>query len=216
MKQQEIFNKAAVHLMGMDGPSLDADGDACVYRGRHGSCEYDGGLGELSGQMCAVGVFIKEEHYDEDLEGQGISGGQDVVNAVAASWGQDDLTVAQISLLADLQDAHDEASRPTYVTLPDHTWSKSIVAALEGVATKFHLRFDPNEAKATKLALMKNLEKDFPKFKVGKIADVNKVAKFLQTKGFKSQKSAMAAAIDFENYKKGQFKESVDLEGASA
>lgn len=69
-----------------------------------------------------------------------------------------------------------------------------------------------DEAKATKLALMKQLEKDFPKFKVGKIADVNKVAKFLQTKGFKSQSSAMAAAVDFENYKKGQFKESVELD----
>jgi len=147
MKQQEIFNKAAVHLMGMDGPSLDADGDACVYRGRHGSCEYDGGLGELSGQMCAVGLFIADEHYDDDLEGQGISGGQDVVNAVAASWGQDDLTVAQISLLADLQDAHDETSRGSSL-IPDHNWSKNIVASLDGVATKHHLRFDPKGASA--------------------------------------------------------------------
>ena len=205
MKPQEIFNKAAVHLMGMEGPSLDQDSDACVYRGKDEDCEFNG-------QMCAVGLFIKDEHYDDDLEGQGISGGQDVANAVAASWGQDDLTVEQIRLLADLQNAHDETSRG----ISENDWSKNIVAALDGVATKFHLRFEPNEAKATKLALMKNLEKDFPKFKVGKIADVNKVAKFLQTKGFKSQKSAMAAAIDFENYKKGQFKESVDLEGASA
>ena len=204
MKPQEIFNKAAVHLMGMDGPSLDANGDACVYRG-----EDDGGC--YNGQMCAVGVFIDDEHYDDDLEGQGITQ-QSVADAVAKSWGQEHLTIDQLSLLADLQNAHDETSRG----ISENDWSKNIVAALDGVATKFHLRFEPNEAKATKLALMKNLEKDFPKFKVGKIADVNKVAKFLQTKGFKSQKSAMAAAIDFENYKKGQFKESVDLEGASA
>ena len=140
MKQQEIFNKAAVHLMGMEGPSLDQDSDACAYRGKDEDCEFNG-------QMCAVGLFIKDEHYDDDLEGQGISGGQDVVNAVAASWGQDDLTAAQISLLADLQDAHDETSRGSSL-IPDHNWSKNIVASLDGVATKHHLRFDPKGASA--------------------------------------------------------------------
>ena len=140
MKQQEIFNKAAVHLMGMEGPSVDQNGDACAYRG-----EDDGGC--YNGQKCAVGVFIADEHYFFDLEGQGISGSQTVVNAVAASWGQDDLTVAQLSLLSDLQDAHDETSRGSSL-IPDHTWSKNIVSALDDVATKFHLRFDPKGASA--------------------------------------------------------------------
>ena len=138
MKQQEIFNKAAVHLMGMEGPSVDyrgEDGGVCVYRG-----EDDGGC--YNGQKCAVGVFIADEHYFFDLEGQGISGSQTVVNAVAASWGQDDLTVAQISLLADLQDAHDETSRGKI----NGDWSRGIIASLDGVATKHHLRFDPNGA----------------------------------------------------------------------
>ena len=137
---QEIFDAASVHLMGMEGPSLDMDGDACVYRGYNDDCEFNG-------QMCAVGLFIKDEHYDDDLEGQGISGGQAVADAVAASWGQDDLTVDQISLLADLQNAHDDTSRGSSL-IPDHTWSKNIVAALDGVATKFHLRFDPKGASA--------------------------------------------------------------------
>ena len=142
MKQQEIFNKAAVHLMGMEGPSLDQDNDACAYRGKDEDCEFNG-------QMCAVGLFIADEHYDDDLEGQGISGGQDVADAVSKSWGQDDLTVEQISLLADLQNAHDETSRAPFMGLiPDDTWSSNIVAALEGVATKFHLRFDPKVASA--------------------------------------------------------------------
>ena len=140
MKPQEIFDAAAIHLMGMEGPSLDMDGDACVYRGYDDDCEFNG-------QMCAVGLFIKDEHYDDDLEGQGISGGQAVADAVAASWGQDDLTVDQISLLADLQNAHDDTSRGSSL-IPDHTWSKNIVAALDGVATKFHLRFDPKGASA--------------------------------------------------------------------
>ena len=126
--------------MGMEGPSVDyrgEDGGVCVYRG-----EDDGGC--YNGQKCAVGVFIADEHYDEELEGQGISGSQTVVNAVAASWGQDDLTVAQISLLADLQDAHDETSGGKI----NGDWSKNIVASLDGVATKHHLRFDPNGASA--------------------------------------------------------------------
>mgnify|MGYP000191592353 CR=1 FL=1 len=134
MKLQEIFDAASVHLMGMDGPSLDENNDACVYRGYDDDCE-------LSGKKCAVGLFIDDQHYSPDLEGQGITGSQSVADAVAASWGQDDLTVAQLMLLADLQSAHDQTSR-------GWDWSTDIVAALDGVATKFHLRFDPKGASA--------------------------------------------------------------------
>lgn len=140
MKQQEIFDAASVHLMGMDGPSLDEHNDACVYRGYGDDCY-------PNGQKCAVGLFIDDEHYSPDLEGQGISGGQAVADAVASSWGQDDLTVDQISLLADLQTAHDDTSRGSSL-IPDHTWSSNIVTALDGVADKHHLRFDPKGASA--------------------------------------------------------------------
>ena len=140
MKQQEIFNKAAVHLMGMDGPSLDMNNDACAYRGYDDDCEF-------SGSKCAVGLFIKDEHYDYNFEGQGITGSQSVADAVAKSWGQESLSNDQLMLLADLQDAHDETSRGSSL-IPDHTWSSNIVAALDGVATKFHLRFDPKGASA--------------------------------------------------------------------
>jgi hypothetical protein len=140
MKQQEIFDAASVHLMGMNGPSLDQDADACVYRGKDEDCEFNG-------QMCAVGLFIKDEHYDDDLEGQGITGSQSVADAVAASWGQESLSNDQLSLLADLQIAHDETSTGSSL-IPDHTWSKNIVDALDDVATKFHLRFDPKGASA--------------------------------------------------------------------
>ena len=137
MKQQEIFDAASVHLMGMDGPSLDQDNDACVYRGRDDDCEFNG-------QKCAVGLFIADQHYDCDLEGQGITGSQSVADAVAASWGQDDLTEDQLMLLADLQMAHDDTSRG----ISEDDWSSNIVTALDGVATKFHLRFDPKGASA--------------------------------------------------------------------
>ena len=138
MRLQEIFDAASVHLMGMEGPSLDADGDACVYRGKDEDCEFNG-------QKCAVGLFIADEHYDDDLEGQGISDGiwfnQAVADAVAASWGQEHLTSDQLSLLADLQNAHDDTSR-------GWEWPNSIVDALDKVADKHHLRFDPKGASA--------------------------------------------------------------------
>jgi len=141
MKQQEIFDKAAIHLMGMEGPSLDQNNDACVYRGKDDDCEFDG-------QMCAVGLFIDDQHYDDDLEGQGITGSQSVADAVAKSWGQDSLTDDQLILLADLQMAHDDTSRG----ISDDGWFRNIVASLDGVATKFHLRFEvlanPKDASA--------------------------------------------------------------------
>jgi len=137
MKLQDIFDECTVHLMGMDGPSLDQHGDACVYRGKDEDCEFI-----FNGQKCAVGLFIADEQYDVDLEGQGISGGQAVADAVAASWGQDDLTVAQIGLLADLQDAHDRRRARGRV------WSNYIIASLDRIATKHHLRFDPVTAAA--------------------------------------------------------------------
>jgi hypothetical protein len=102
--------------------------------------------------MCAVGLFIADEHYDDDLEGQGISGtghaNQDVAEAVAASWGQDDLTDAQLMLLADLQDAHDETSRDDVDSIKSRKWRNGIIDALDGLATKHHLRFDPKGASA--------------------------------------------------------------------
>jgi hypothetical protein len=134
MEPQEIFDAALVHLMGMDGPSLDQDADACVYRGRDDDCEFNG-------QKCAVGLFISDQHYDDDLEGQGITGSQLVADAVAASWEQEHLTDAQLMLLADLQDAHDHGAG-------GRVWSNYIIASLDGVATKHHLRFNPKGASA--------------------------------------------------------------------
>ena len=133
MKQQEIFDAASVHLMGMDGPSLDMDGDACVYRGKDDDCEFNG-------QKCAVGLFIADEHYSPDLEGSGMSN-QLVAESVARSWDQDVLRPDQLLLLHDLQTAHDETSR-------GWEWPNSIVVALDKVADKHHLRFDPKGASA--------------------------------------------------------------------
>ena len=139
MKQQEIFDKSSAHLMGMEGPSLGSDDDVCAYRA------FDF---EYNGQMCAVGLFIADEHYSEDIEGTGITNNRSVSHAVAKSWGQEHLTSDQLSLLADLQMAHDDTSRDDINSIKNSKWRDGIVAALDGVATKFHLRFDPKGASA--------------------------------------------------------------------
>ena len=120
MKQQDIFNKASAHLRSMDGPSLDDRGDSCMYRGEDGA-------------MCAVGVFISDEHYYEDMEGGGIDGSNmRAREAVALSWGQDCLEDKQLDLLSDLQHAHDRGSR-------GDDWSNFIRVSLERVAKKHGL-----------------------------------------------------------------------------
>ena len=136
MKPQEIFNKAAIHLMGMDGPCVDAEGDACAYRGTVRD-EYDDY--EFNGQKCAVGLFIEDKYYEEHFEGSGITGDASVANAVAWSWGQEHLTEDQLELLSDLQKAHDDINS---------SWSENIVLSLDKVADKHHLRFDPKGSSA--------------------------------------------------------------------
>tara|TARA_R110001583_G_scaffold85073_1_gene223136 strand:- start:251 stop:640 length:390 start_codon:yes stop_codon:yes gene_type:complete len=125
MKLQDIFNKASAHLTSMDGPSLDADGDACVYRGYDDDCE-------LNGEMCAVGLFIDDEHYSPDLEGVSINDSYAVSSAVAQSWGLDELSIKQLALLDDLQTAHDQASRC-------EDWSNIIRVSLERIRMKHGL-----------------------------------------------------------------------------
>ena len=128
MKLQDIFNKASAHLRSMDGPSLDDRGDSCMYRGEGGA-------------MCAVGVFISDEHYFTDMEGGGIDGGgwsnRRARQAVALSWGQDCLEDKQLDLLSDLQNAHDQGSKLASQRCED--WSDQIVWALERVAKKHGL-----------------------------------------------------------------------------
>jgi len=125
MKLQDIFNEASAHLTSMEGPSLDMDGDACVYRGYDDDCEFNG-------EMCAVGLFIDNEHYSPDLEGVSINDSHAVSNAVAQSWGLDELSSKQLALLDDLQNAHDQGSRC-------EDWSDQIVWALERVRRKHGL-----------------------------------------------------------------------------
>jgi hypothetical protein len=110
MTLQEMFDKAVAHFADMDRPSMSTPseygGTDCAYRGHEGN-------------MCIVGAFIEDEHYESSFEGKGVleygtfnksCGVQPVLNAVAASMGVESLGDEQSQLLYKLQLIHDDYS----------------------------------------------------------------------------------------------------------
>lgn len=91
MNTQELFDKAAGHLLAQNAKSKKADG-MCAYRG-----------GE--GRMCAVGCLIDADHYDKYLEGQTATDDL-IIEAVSDSIGRD-LVDQEVELLNRLQIVHD-------------------------------------------------------------------------------------------------------------
>jgi len=128
MELQDIFNKASEHLSAMDEPCMD--GSSCAYR--------DG-----KGGMCAVGVFITDEHYTSAIENIGISdcydGGDLVRQVVARSLGLDALTNEQVSLFSALQDVHDEWDNDVNDDTLEVTHSEALENNLENVRNRFDL-----------------------------------------------------------------------------
>jgi len=128
MELQDIFNKASEHLSAMDGPCMD--GSSCAYR--------DG-----KGGMCAVGVFITDEHYTSAIENIGISDchnrGDLVRQVVARSLGLDALTNEQVSLFSALQDVHDEWDNDVNDDTLEVTHSEALENNLENVRNRFDL-----------------------------------------------------------------------------
>ena len=128
MELQDIFNKASEHLSAMDEPCMD--GSSCAYR--------DG-----KGGMCAVGVFITDEHYTSAIETIGISdcydGGDLVRQVVARSLGLDALTNEQVSLFSALQDVHDEWDNDVNDDTLEITHSEALENNLENVRNRFDL-----------------------------------------------------------------------------
>ena len=132
MELQDIFNKASEHLSAMSGPCLR--NRSCVYR--------DG-----KGGMCAVGVFISDEHYTPEIESIGIADGNrgDLVrDIVARSLGLKALTRDQLRLFAALQDIHDEWDCDVRYgveddTLSDVDYSEVMEMNLENVRNRFDL-----------------------------------------------------------------------------
>tara|TARA_R100000541_G_C1870878_1_gene80783 strand:- start:362 stop:694 length:333 start_codon:yes stop_codon:yes gene_type:complete len=105
------------------------DGSSCAYR--------DG-----NGGMCAVGVFISDEHYTSKIENIGIADGNrgDLVrNIVARSLGLKALTGKQVSLFSALQDIHDEWDCDVSYGAFEEDHSEVMERNLENVRNRFDL-----------------------------------------------------------------------------
>jgi hypothetical protein len=100
MNQQEILNFVVPALM-KQGPSIFESGGniRCRYRAE----QSDGQV-----RKCAVGMLIKDEFYYKELEGLGVAECS-VRRALESSGMVDDIDSSEVlSLLVDLQRAHDE------------------------------------------------------------------------------------------------------------
>lgn len=91
LQQQEIFDKVARHLLTQMEKSML--GTVCAYRGPRGL-------------MCAIGPFIPDDRYSQDMEGFSI-GSSIVCDAIGI-----ELFSKESELLSDLQMIHD-GSQPS-------------------------------------------------------------------------------------------------------
>jgi hypothetical protein len=105
---QELFDKSATHLLNQMVQSMNKSASAfgCTYRG-------------LEGRMCAVGVHIADEHYDNtpDADGMKLEGNtvfDDRVKLALIKSGalhpgpvESDENTRNLNLLSRLQEAHD-------------------------------------------------------------------------------------------------------------
>lgn len=105
---QDIFDQAANHLLTQMKQSRN--NSTCLYRS-------DDGL------KCAVGCFIEDDEYIEDMEGECVE--SLIVNGRMSSISRD-----RLKLLDALQSMHDSSIDPDQ-------WSSE----LEGIAAEFNLNF---------------------------------------------------------------------------
>lgn len=90
MNAQDVFDKVVAHLRKQNGKALNEVG-LCRYRG-------------IDGNMCAVGCLIADEHYSNDLEGNG-SREFRIIEALEKSGIPN--TPKINDLLDDMQEVHD-------------------------------------------------------------------------------------------------------------
>ena len=90
---QEVFDRVKTHLLEQHERSIsESESPSCAYRG------YDG-------LKCAVGCLISDEHYSEDLEGEGAN--ENIVKSALKKSGINTYNITIIDLLLDLQGMHD-------------------------------------------------------------------------------------------------------------
>tara|TARA_R110001632_G_scaffold57137_1_gene139771 strand:- start:195 stop:626 length:432 start_codon:yes stop_codon:yes gene_type:complete len=139
MTLQEMFDKAVAHFAQMEKPSMSTPseygGSDCAYRGHEGN-------------MCIVGAFIEDEHYDPSFEGKGVreyesfNGTctvQPVLNALVKSMGVEALSVEKIDLLFQLQLIHDDLSYG--FDIGEHNWYEVVKPCLIDLANDCDLEY---------------------------------------------------------------------------
>jgi hypothetical protein len=94
---QELVNFVAEKLRAQGRPSLGEEGDNCQYRGPNGL-------------RCAAGWLLADEHYTPWLEACAV-GVTRVRQALIASG----VSPAQIRLVGELQNAHDNSGCDNFV-----------------------------------------------------------------------------------------------------
>lgn len=105
MTDQEIYDKVAIHLLTQNKRSQInyGDGTRCVYK-------------SPNGLMCAMGILIPDELYNETMEGENINNNSAVQDAIG-------LRSNQTKLANILQRCHD------YVHPAD--WKKVLIESGE-------------------------------------------------------------------------------------
>jgi hypothetical protein len=93
LTRQETFDKAAAGLLAQGIKSTDGHG--CAYRG-------------VQGRKCGIGFLIDDEHYREELEGNGI--GASIVGCALAASG-----VTDTGLAYHIQRVHDDYSPESWL-----------------------------------------------------------------------------------------------------
>ena len=93
MNMQEVFDIVARHLLTQMAVSTDGYG-SCAYRG-------------AGGKMCAIGVLIKDDFYNEELEDCDVenSGVLWALRCSGVRMGRD-----MVRMLAELQRIHDRVN----------------------------------------------------------------------------------------------------------
>lgn len=126
MTPQEVYDGTVRFLFTQGGPSLGS-GETCAYRG-------------YNGRKCAIGFWIPDDHYHQEIESCGVCLDGKTVNSILAPYVPVELH-EHAPLLHELQKGHDRAyyvgAIPKWVTPWDT--NNGIAHILEWIAGRFNL-----------------------------------------------------------------------------
>lgn len=120
---QDVFDETVRHLAAQGGPSMRPKSLQCAYEG-------------AGGRKCAVGFWLK--YYAPSFEGRILRGTMGRYDFVLKNAIKDEACF-HLSLLADLQSAHDNASRTHNLDWLNPREASGIASNLQSVAIRHGL-----------------------------------------------------------------------------